>query len=104
MKSLLEKVHIVEQQAAQLVMQEEQAGRQAVAQLLDHEREIMSDTRDRAEKEAVQIIEQKVAQAKTNQASETVSTSVQDIQEKAAAHRAATIQYAEKLLLDTYKP
>lgn len=86
METLIDKISVVEQEAAERISQAQKQGKQSLQDLLSSEEQLLKEVRERADGRAKQIIQERVRQAKGD------LNLLKQEQEKsvAMAHEAAT--------------
>ena len=64
METLIDKISVVEQEAAERISQAQKQGKQSLQDLLSSEEQLLKEVRERVEARAKQIIQERVRQAK----------------------------------------
>ncbi|MBI3255420.1 MAG: hypothetical protein HYZ63_00430 [Candidatus Andersenbacteria bacterium] len=104
MQTLLEKVKTIESEAAAVIAQAEQQGRQAMADTLNREPKVLAEVKDRATKQGQAIVKEAIAQAQTESAKilQAESITINGIKKLAQKNTAATLQLAQELFTQDY--
>lgn len=104
MKTLLDKIQTIEQQAADLVEQAQEAGKKKLAQIQTSEERVVADLRTKSEKTAQAIIDSKVHAAKeeVNKIRQEQVQSVDAVHAAAESNRDNALEKAQQLFNDEY--
>ena len=104
MKTLLDKVQHVEQEAAAIIAAAEKTGKQAIADIVDVEEEVLAEIKERAEKKGEKIIKERVqkAQDEVNRVHQDDSLSTSMVHEAAEKNKEMALKRAWQIFKDEY--